>query len=215
MAEHDPAAPQPIEDYLLVTQQFRRLSKRMERWRRDFYLRLRPPEKTLELEKAKLDTKIQRAMADARSCVQSSKLLGRHEGALERIIDYADRRRALEPECGCKDRERREDYECQLKECAQNFPIQNAFIPEDVLAELSPSPALSPYATCSEGDSTPPLSDEAADGYRDDSSSMAVSPRPRASLPPEATAGDSSSASDEAVTRATATIASRGQGQVR
>ena len=189
MAENDPVPPPPIEEYLRVTQQFRRLSKRMEQWRRDYYLNLKPPEKTLKLEKAKLDAKIGRAKADARSCVQSPELLDRHERALKRLIGYADRRRALEPKCGCKDRERKEIYDRQVNECAQGFPVPNVFIPEDVLAELPPSPALSPYATFSERGRTPPPSDEPADSYHDNSPSVPASPQPSASLPQEVPKG--------------------------
>lgn len=242
MAEHDADPAPPIEEYLRVAQQFRRLSKRMERWRRDYYLSLRPPEKTLRLEKAKLDSKIRTAMADARSCVQSPKLLDRHERALERLIGYADRRRALEPECGCKDRERKETYDRQVNECAQKFPVPNAFIPEDVLAELPPSPTPSPYATSSERARTPPLSDEPADNYRENSPSVQPSTSLSSEVPgggvgqgparendhqdrrtghaSEAvrsphTAGDSNSAGDGVVTAGTATIAGPEQGRVR
>ena len=165
MAEHSQNPETKLQERFRQSEEWLRRTKDVERWRRR-YCSLNDPEKALQLEKDSLNIKIQRIKANARIYVQRPELLARLERDLDQLAYYAGRLRALEPDCGCKDKERRETYNQELKECLQECPLPE-FTLEDVFPPLPRSPTPSLGLLPSGRVRTQPSSDGPTDSPRD------------------------------------------------
>lgn len=175
MEQNDPTTSLPIGDIA----KYLRKAKHAERWHRR-YRALQKPEQLLQEGKRTLNSGLQIAQEDARSYARKGDYAG-HDSALDRIISYARKLGAFEPDCNCKAEEMRRVYDDQVNECFRN--LQGLFI-EDTFSR-SPSPgAESNTSDTGETGETPEPRDRPAESAENVSTSTPVLPQSNAPLTP-------------------------------
>ena len=177
MAEHDPISTPDIQIPL-------QLLEYLQGWADDLF-DIKPPNQIFEGEKSSKESILDLGRIKARKYVSlDPAILAEFNEVLEHIISSAIELGRLDPGCDCNARERRKNYNQQVREHRRKLRIPARLTPKDLSHSSSPSPLPSAPSNPSGGDKTPPDSSGSTGGTDEEAADPSAFGGQTASLGP-------------------------------